>query len=140
MYSLIVGLLLAQAPAAETSPSPATTSADETTAPTPTPDPTAAKIPPVVRVNVSSQSYNFSQPWRKNPPAIRQGLGVVLLDGRILVTAELVANHTYVELEKPETALKAAAQVEVVDYDANLALLAAPAADFLQSVTGRTAR
>ena len=125
-------------PTAEASPSPApaTTSADQTAAPTPTPDPAAAKIPPVVRVNVSSQSYNFSQPWRKNPPAIRQGLGVVLLDGRILVTAELVANHTYVELEKPETALKAAAKVEVVDYDANLALLAAPAADFLQSVTG----
>ena len=125
-------------PAAEASPSPApaTAPADQAITPAPTPDPAAAKIPPVVRVNVASQSHNFSQPWRKNPPAIRQGLGVVLLDGRILVTAELVANHTYVELEKPETALKAAAQVEVVDYDANLALLAAPAADFLQSVTG----
>jgi len=93
-------------------------------------------LPPVVRVNVASQSYNFSQPWRKNPPVLRQGLGVVLTDGRILVTAELVNNHTYVELEKPETALKAAAQVEVVDYDANLALLAAPAAEFLQSING----
>ena len=39
-------------------------------------------------------------------------------------------------MEKPETALKAAAQVEAVDYDANLALLAAPAAEFLQSIGG----
>ncbi len=127
-------------PTTEATPAPAPT-ADQTapaepTAPEPTPDPSAAKLPPVVRVNVASQSFNFSQPWRKNPPVLRQGLGVVLVDGRILVTAELVNNHTYVELEKPETALKAAAQVEVVDYDANLALLAAPAADFLQSVTG----
>ena len=104
---------------------------------TPAPAPSAAlEQPPVVRVNVASQSYNFSQPWRKNTPAIRQGLGVVLMDGRILVTAQLVADHTYVELEKPETALKAAAEVEVVDYDSNLALLRAPAADFLQAIPG----
>ena len=90
----------------------------------------------MVRVNVAAQAPNFMQPWRKNPRTIRQGLGVVLMDGRILVTAELVADHIDVELEKPDTALKAAAQVEVVDYDANLALLAAPSADFLQSIPG----
>lgn len=110
---------------------------------TPTPEPTVepprpskGQQPPVVRVNVAAQAPNFMQPWRKNPRTIRQGLGVVLMDGRILVTAELVADHIDVELEKPDTALKAAAQVEVVDYDANLALLAAPSADFLQSIPG----
>lgn len=126
----------------EASPTPAKSAEPQATpvatapSPEPSPEPAAAQRPPVVRVNVASQSFNFSQPWRKNPQTIRQGLGVVLVDGRILVTAELVANHTYVELEKPETALKAAAQVEMVDYDANLALLAAPAADFLQSIAG----
>ena len=110
-------------------------------APTPTPRtesprPSAGEQPPVVRVNVAAQSPNFMQPWRKNPRTIRQGLGVVLMDGRILVTAELVADHIDVELEKPDTAAKAAAQVEVVDYDANLALIAAPAAEFLQSIPG----
>lgn len=99
-------------------------------------EPAAAELPPVVRVNVASQSFKFTQPWHRDPAVLRQGLGVVLMDGRILVTAELVANHTYVELEKPETALKAAAQVEAVDYDTNLALLSAPAAGFLQSITG----
>ena len=125
-------------PTPEATPTPAATStpAEPPATPEPTPDPAASKLPPVVRVNVASQSFNFSQPWRKNPPAIRQGLGVVLVDGRILVTAELVANQTYVELEKPETALKATAQVEAIDYDANLALLAAPGADFLQSIRG----
>jgi S1-C subfamily serine protease len=143
------GLLLAisfPAPAMESlrqvlsSPTPAQESPSDAPAPTPAPMPppdvAGTKQPPVVRVNVASQSYNFAQPWRKNAPALRQGLGVVLLDGRILVTAELVANHSYIELEKPETALKAAAQVEAVDYEANLALLAAPAAEFLQSIPG----
>lgn len=124
---------------ASASPTP-TPGGVEATAPTPAPEPEPetvdSNLPPVVRVNVASQSFSFTQPWRKNSQVLRQGLGVVLMDGRILVTAELVNNHTYVELEKPETALKAAAQVEAVDYDANLALLAAPAAGFLQSISG----
>ncbi len=146
---LALGLLLALALPAEameslrqvlSSPPAAQESSADAPAPPPAkhpePLPTEVKQPPVVRVNVTSQSYNFAQPWRKNPTALRQGLGVVLMDGRILVTAELVANHSYIELEKPETALKAAAQIEVVDYEANLALLAAPAAEFLQSIPG----
>lgn len=120
-----------ETPPAETA-TPAPTPAE---APPPPAKP-ARQQPPVVRVNVTSQSFNFSQPWRKNAPLTRQGLGVVLPDGRILVTAELVANHTYVELEKPETALKATAEVAAVDYDVNLALLAAPDAEFLQSIPG----
>lgn len=99
-------------------------------------EPPITAHPPVVRVNATSQSFSFTQPWRKNAPAIREGLGVVLRDGRILVTAALVANHTYIELEQPETALKATAEVVVVDYDVNLALLTAPAAAFLQGVEG----
>jgi len=132
-------------PVSQTSPAP--TSPDSPAQPpasTPTPQPPAPKAyvpsakaqPPVVRVNVASQASSFTQPWRKNNRSLRQGLGVVLMDGRILVTAELVANHTYIELEKPDTALKSPAKVEAVDYDANLALLAAPAAEFLQSIPG----
>lgn len=137
-------------PAGQQTPAPTTPTAPGSPAPTPTPAttppppppapkayvPSAKAQPPVVRVNVASQASSFTQPWRKNTRSLRQGLGVVLMDGRILVTAELIANHTYVELEKPDTALKAPAKVEVVDYDANLALLAAPAAEFLQSIPG----
>jgi len=142
METLRQYLPAAAEPAAEETPAPSPTAdtATATPAPQPTPvteqRPAANGQPPVVRVNVASQSFNFSQPWRKNTPAIRQGLGVVLMDGRILVTAQLVADHTYIELEKPETALKAPAEVEVIDYDANLALLRAPAAEFLQSIPG----
>ena len=125
----------APSPVAEQTPAP-TAAATATPAATPAEKIPAAAQPPVVRVNVAAQASNFTQPWRKNPRVIRQGLGVVLVDGRILVTAELVADHIDVELEKPDTAMKAAATVEVVDYDANLALLSAPSADFLQSISG----
>ena len=97
-------------PAAGPSPTPAAAApAEPVVAPDAAPEPAATplKAPeangqlPVVRVNVASQSFNFSQPWRKNTPTLRQGLGVVLMDGRILVTAQLVTDPTYVELRSP---------------------------------------
>ncbi|MGZ4967223.1 MAG: PDZ domain-containing protein, partial [Chthoniobacterales bacterium] len=53
----------------------------------------------------------------------KRALGAVLSKGRVLVTADLVANQNYVELERAETGDKSAAEVVVVDYEANLALV-----------------
>lgn len=86
----------------------------------------------LVRVNSTGQAYDFFRPWAKKAPFMRRGLGVVLADNQVLVTAELVANHTYVELEKSVTAEKTPAEVVVVDYDCNLALLKPTDAGFLK--------
>jgi S1-C subfamily serine protease len=85
----------------------------------------------LVRVNSTNQSYDFFRPWTKKAPYMRRGLGVVLPDKKILVTAELVANRTYIELEKADSAEKSQAEVLVVDYDCNLALLKPVNPDFL---------
>ncbi|MFZ4599186.1 MAG: PDZ domain-containing protein [Terrimicrobiaceae bacterium] len=77
----------------------------------------------VLRVNSTNQAYDFFRPWTKKSPFSRRGLGALIEGGKILVTAELVGNNTYVELEKATTAEKAGAVVERVDYDANLAIL-----------------
>ncbi len=77
----------------------------------------------VIRVNSTNQAYDFFRPWMKKAPFSRRGLGVLIEGGRILVTAELVANNTFIELEKATTAEKSSATVERVDYDANLAIL-----------------
>lgn len=86
----------------------------------------------LVRVNSSNQAYDFFHPWAKKSPYLRRGLGVVLSGGRVLVTAELVANHTYVELEKPGSAEKSPAEVVAVDYDCNLALLKPTNEEFIK--------
>jgi S1-C subfamily serine protease len=83
----------------------------------------AAAVSAVVRVNSTNQSYDFARPWDKKSPYPRRGAGVILSDGNVLVTAELVANRTHLEIEKPLTADKSQAEVIAVDYDANLALL-----------------
>src|SRR6202011_3338764 len=77
----------------------------------------------LVRVNVTGQPYDYFRPWQKKAPFSKRALGAVLPQGRVLVTADLVANENYVELERAESGEKIAAKVEVVDYEANLALL-----------------
>jgi S1-C subfamily serine protease len=87
--------------------------------------------PSVVRVNVTSQAWDFVRPWGKRPPLSKRAVGAVLKGQRVLVTGELVANANYVELETPDGAAKVPASIEVVDYESNLALLKAEDASFL---------
>lgn len=91
----------------------------------------------LVRVNATLQSYNFVRPWEKGAPTPRRGLGAVLEGNRVLVTAELIVNSTYIELEHPATGEKAPAKIVGRDYEADLALLAPvdEASDFLKNLT-----
>jgi hypothetical protein len=88
----------------------------------------------VVRVNVTNQPWDFGRPWGKRPPFSRRAIGTVLTGGRILVTAELVGNANYVELETAEGGQKVPAVVDVVDYEANLALLKTDDKAFLKEL------
>lgn len=89
----------------------------------------------LVRVNVTGQPYDYVRPWQKRAAFSKRALGAVLPQGRVLVTADLVANQNYVELEQAESGDKTAADVVVVDYEANLALLEPTDKKFLNSLT-----
>ncbi|HZA38559.1 MAG TPA: PDZ domain-containing protein [Candidatus Baltobacteraceae bacterium] len=89
----------------------------------------------LVRVNVTGQSYDYFRPWQKKAPFSKRALGAVLSKGRVLVTADLVANQNFVELERAETGEKTAAKVQVIDYEANLALLEPTEKTFLDGIT-----
>ena len=53
----------------------------------------------MLRVNVTSQGWNFGLPWQRMNPGTRRGLGALLSGNRVLVTAELAQDAKYVELE-----------------------------------------
>ncbi len=89
----------------------------------------------LVRVNVTGQPYDYFRPWQKKAPQSKRALGAVLSKGRVLVTADLVANQNYVELERAESGEKSAANVQVIDYEANLALLEPVEKNFLDGIT-----
>ncbi|MEJ6580927.1 MAG: PDZ domain-containing protein [Akkermansiaceae bacterium] len=90
----------------------------------------------LVRINSTIQTYNAAQPWEKNPPQTRRGLGAVLSGNRILTTAAMAADSIYIELQSADSTLTVPAKVTAIDYDANLALLAPDAdAGFLETLT-----
>ena len=77
----------------------------------------------VIKVTVTSQGYQFHRPWQQRRTTTQTAIGAIVPGGRVLVTAMLVANHRYIELETIDTQKKQRAEVVVVDYEANLALL-----------------
>jgi S1-C subfamily serine protease len=89
----------------------------------------------LVRVNVTGQPYDYTRPWQKKAPFSKRALGAVLSKGRVLVTADLVANQNYVELERAESGDKTGAEVQVIDYEANLALIEPNDKKFLDGLT-----
>ena len=70
----------------------------------------------MMRVNITSQGYNFGLPWQKLNPGTRRGLGALLPGNRVLVTAELAQDANYVELEIAASGRKLVSKVEAVDY------------------------
>lgn len=82
------------------------------------------KLDSFVRVNATIQTFNAGQPWQRNKPTRRSGLGTVISPTEILTTAEMVANQTYLELESADSSESIQAKVLAIDYQANLALLA----------------
>src|SRR5436305_11425694 len=89
----------------------------------------------LVRVNVTGQPYDYVRPWQKKAPFSKRALGAVLPQGRVLVTADLVSNQNYVELERAESGEKTAANVVVIDNEANLALLEPADKKFLEGIS-----
>jgi S1-C subfamily serine protease len=93
----------------------------------------AEETPRVVRVNVTTQNWDFLRPWGKRQPFTRRAVGAVLSGKRVLVSAELVGNANYIEFEMPEGGRKTPATIEVVDYESNLAVLKGDDEKFLNS-------
>lgn len=77
----------------------------------------------VLRVTATIQYPDLHRPWLKKPPANRQGLATVIEGGRLLVTADMVDQATFIQLEKPEDGPKVTAHVEAIDPECNLAVL-----------------
>ena len=77
----------------------------------------------LVRVTATGQGYLLHRPWQQRRPVTHTAIGVIVAGHKVLVTGLMLADHRYIELETIDTQRKSRAEVEVVDYEANLALL-----------------
>jgi hypothetical protein len=94
----------------------------------------------MARVRVTSQNYRWPRPWEEPAPASKEGLGTYIGNNRLLVTADLVRNATFVELERIGDASKTVATVENVDYFANLAVVTPEDTSFLAGMKALSVR
>lgn len=90
----------------------------------------------LVRVNVTTQDYDFRRPWQRAGVNSDRAIGAIIDGGRVLTGAQYLANATYLEFEDILTGEKAEAKIEAIDYEGNMALLKVVDPQFME---GRTA-
>jgi S1-C subfamily serine protease len=79
--------------------------------------------PEVVRVFATSQDPDFDGPWQARTPSNSTGSAVVIGKGLLLTGAHVVANATFMQIQKLSHPDKAIARVKAVSHDCDLALL-----------------
>ncbi len=79
--------------------------------------------PEVIRVFATTQEPDYDCPWQTRTPSSSTGSGVVIGGGAILTGAHVVADATFLQVQKPSHPDKAIARVRAVCHDCDLALL-----------------
>jgi S1-C subfamily serine protease len=79
--------------------------------------------PQVIRVFATSQDPDFDGPWQARTPSNSTGSAVVIGPGLMLTGAHVVANATFLQIQKLSQPDKAIARVKAVSHDCDLALL-----------------
>lgn len=84
----------------------------------------------VVRIFATTQLPNHDLPWQTETPRSGSGSGVIIGPGRVLTGAHVVANATFVQVQKVSDPRKYTARVVGVCHDCDLALLYVPQRGF----------
>ncbi len=79
--------------------------------------------PQVIRVFATSQDPDFDGPWQARTPSNSTGSAVVIGHRLMLTGAHVVANATFMQIQKLSAPDKAIARVRAVSHDCDLALL-----------------
>ena len=79
--------------------------------------------PEVIRVFATSQDPDFDGPWQARTPSNSTGSAVVIGKRELLTGAHVVANATFLQIQKVQSPDKAIARVKAVSHDCDLALL-----------------
>ncbi len=91
--------------------------------------------PEVIRVFATSQDPDFDGPWQARTPSSSTGSAVVIGPGLMLTGAHVVANATFMQVQKQSQPDKAIARVRAVSHDCDLALLeVVEPSDFLADI------
>jgi S1-C subfamily serine protease len=79
--------------------------------------------PQVVRIFATTQEPDYDCPWQARTPSSSTGSGVIIGHSEILTGAHVVANATFLRVQKLSAPDKVVARVKAVCHDCDLALL-----------------
>ena len=88
----------------------------------------------VVRIYASSQAPDYEIPWQAGPTISGTGSGVVIGPGRVLTGAHVVADATFLQVQKVSDPDKMVAKVVAINHDCDLALLGVDDPRFMDGV------
>ncbi|MEL6185758.1 MAG: serine protease [Myxococcota bacterium] len=88
----------------------------------------------MVKVYATTQNPNYDTPWMGTAPSSSTGSGVVIGRGQVLTGAHVVANATFVQIQKLDAPSKVIARVAAVSHDLDLALLEVTEPGYLAEV------
>jgi S1-C subfamily serine protease len=88
----------------------------------------------VVRIYATTQDPDYDSPWQAQLPSSSTGSGVVIAPNRILTGAHVIANGTFVQVQKIHDPDKAVARVIGVCHDCDLALLEVDGRRFMDGI------
>ena len=90
----------------------------------------------VVRIYATTQRPDYDSPWQSRVPSSSTGSGVVIAPHRILTGAHVVANATFLQVQRVSDPNKVLARVVGICHDCDLALLEIiDAPDFMDGIT-----
>lgn len=90
--------------------------------------------PQVVRVFATTQNPDHDRPWQSETPSSSTGSGVVIDGPGILTGAHVVANATFIQVQKISDPAKVVARVAAICHDSDLALLAVDDSSFFDDI------
>jgi S1-C subfamily serine protease len=88
----------------------------------------------VVRIYATTQDPDCDSPWQARVPAHSTGSGVVIARNRVLTGAHVVANCTFLQVQKISDPNKAVARVIGICHDCDLALLEVDLPHFMDGI------
>jgi S1-C subfamily serine protease len=89
----------------------------------------------VVKIFVTKQQYDFTQPWQRSAPEKSSGSGAIIDSNRILTCAHVVEFGEFIEVRKAKDSRKYIATVQYIAPEYDLAILRVDDARFFNKVS-----
>lgn len=77
----------------------------------------------IVKVFVTKQEFNFSEPWKREKVKRSTATGFIIEGGKIITNAHAVANHKYIQVRFVNNPSKINVELEYISDDYDLAIL-----------------